>query len=75
MVKIVPDKTGRVAERPHYFPGDLDRECERIVSALLRKRRNVVEFPVRTEDLGVLIEQYNAELDSFADLSEFGDDF
>lgn len=74
MVRMVPDKTGRFAERPHYSPEDLDRECERIVSALLRRRRNVVEFPIRTEDLDVLIEQHDAELDSYADLSEFGDD-
>jgi len=39
MVKMVPDKTGRFAERPHYSPEDLDRECERIVSAFLHKKR------------------------------------
>lgn len=74
MVKMVPDKTGRFAERPHYSPEDLDRECERIVSAFLHKKRGVVTFPILTEDLHVLIEQEDATLDSYADLSAFGDD-
>lgn len=74
MVKMVPDKTGRFAERPHYSPEDLDRECERIVSAFLRKKRGAVSFPVATEDLEVLIEQEGASLDSCVDLSAFGED-
>lgn len=74
MVKMVPDKTGRFAERPHYSPEDLDRECERIVSAFLRKKRGAVSFPIATEDLEVLIEQEGASLDSCVDLSAFGED-
>lgn len=74
MVRMVPDKTGRFAERPHYSAQELDRECERIVSALLRGRRGSVDFPVRTDDLEVLIEQHESELDAYADLSDFGDD-
>ena len=63
MVKMVPDKTGRFAERPHYSSDDLDRECERIVSAFLRKKRGAGTFPIPTEDLHVLIEQADATLD------------
>ena len=74
MVKMVPDKTGRFAERPHYSPEDLDRECERIVSAFLRKKRGAVSFPIATEDLEVLIEQEGASLDSCVDLSAFGEE-
>ena len=74
MVKMVPDKTGRFAERPHYAPDDLDRECERIVSAFLRKKRGTVGFPILTDDLHVLIEQEDAALDAYADLAPFGDD-
>jgi Zn-dependent peptidase ImmA (M78 family) len=74
MVKMVPDKTGRFAERPHYAPEDLDRECERIVSAFLRKKRGIVGSPILTEDLHVLIEQEDATLDAYADLAPFGDD-
>lgn len=74
MVKMVPDKTGRFAERPHYSTEDLDRECERIVSAFLRMKRGAVSFPIATEDLEVLIEQEGASLDSCVDLSAFGED-
>jgi hypothetical protein len=74
MVKMVPDKTRRFAERPHYSPEDLDRECERIVSAFLRKKRGAANFPILTEDLQTLIEQEDASLDSCVDLSAFGDD-
>ena len=74
MVRMVPDKTGRFAERPHYAPEDLDRECERIVLPFLRKKRGVVEFPILTEDLHTLIEQEDASIDTYADLSAYGDD-
>lgn len=33
MVRMVPDATGRFAQRPHYSTHELDRECEHIVSA------------------------------------------
>jgi len=71
---MVPDKTGRFAERPHFSPGELDRECEQIVVSFLRERRNTVDFPILTDDLVVLIERHDADLDSYADLSAFGDD-
>lgn len=74
MVRYVNDNTGRFAERPHYQPKELDRECERIVNKLLRERRNKIDFPVTTDDLEVLIEQH-AELDMYADLeNEYGPD-
>ena len=72
-MKWVPDKTGRFARRPHYAPEDLDAECDRIICAFLQQKYGKVEFPVKTDDLTVLIEQ-KADLDSYADLSaEEGD--
>lgn len=68
-MKWVPDRTGRFARRPHYLPEDLDAECERIIRAFLQEKYGQVEFPVKTDDLTVLIEQ-KADLDSYADLSE-----
>lgn len=67
-MKWVPDRTGRFAKRPHYLPEELDEECERIIGAFLRQKYGKVEFPVKTDDLTVLIEQ-KADLDSYADLS------
>lgn len=74
MVRMVPDATGRFAQRPHYSTDELDRECEHIVSAFLRMKRGAVRFPIATDDLHVLIEQHDASLDSYADLSAFGED-
>jgi hypothetical protein len=67
-MKWVRDKTGRFSQRPHYLPGELDEECERIIRAFLNKKYGKVEFPVKTDDLTVLIEE-KADLDSYADLS------
>jgi hypothetical protein len=67
-MKWVRDKTGRFPQRPHYLPGELDDECERIIRAFLNKKYGKVEFPVKTDDLTVLIEE-KADLDSYADLS------
>lgn len=74
MVKMVPDKTGRFAKRPHYSQKELDRECEQIISTFLRKKHGAVTFPILTDDLHVLIEQADASLDAYADLSAYGDD-
>ena len=68
-MKWVPDRTGRFARRPHYLPEELDEECERIIGEFLKQKYGRAEFPVKTDDLTVLIEQ-KADLDSYADLSE-----
>lgn len=33
MVKMIRDLTGRFVQRPYYLAGELDRECEQIVTA------------------------------------------
>lgn len=74
MVKMIPDNTGRFARRPFFSERELDNECERLIHSFLQKRHGRIEYPVVTDDLTVLIEQHDAELDSFADLSSYGDD-
>jgi hypothetical protein len=72
-MKWVPDKTGRFPRRPHYLPEELDEECEQIVGTFLRQKYGKTDFPIKTDDLTILIEQ-KADLDSYADLSpEEGD--
>lgn len=68
-MKWVQDKTGRFPRRPHYLPVEIDDECERLIRAFLNKRYGKVEFPVKTDDLTVLIEE-KADLDLYADLSD-----
>ena len=73
-MRMVPDQTRRFAERPHYTPEELDRECERVITVFLRKRHGEVRFPVATHELHVLIEQTGASLDSYAALRAYGAD-
>ena len=72
MVTYVPDRTGRFAQRPHYKPAELDRECESIISKFLKELYGEAKYPVSTEDLTKLIERDAEDLDLYADLSEFG---
>jgi Zn-dependent peptidase ImmA (M78 family) len=67
-MKWVPDKTGRFARRPHYLPEEIDTQCERLIQKFLSKKYGKVEFPIRTDDLTILIEE-RADLDSATDLS------
>lgn len=71
-MKWVIDRTGRFAQRPHYLPEELDAECERAITAFLMKRYGKVEFPIKTDDLTIFIEEY-ADLDGYADLSDEGE--
>jgi len=71
-MKWVTDRTGRFAQRPHYLPEELDAECERVIVSFLNKKYGKIEFPIKTDDLTVFIEE-QADLDSYADLSGEGD--
>jgi|APTNR8051073442_1049403.scaffolds.fasta_scaffold01768_7 Zn-dependent peptidase ImmA (M78 family) len=73
MVKMVPDSLGRFPRRPYYENAELDRECEAVLGRFLRRRRGEVRFPVDTDDLRSLIEEYADALDNYADLSAYGD--
>lgn len=71
---MIPDPTGRFPRRPYYTEGELDRECEHLVRAFLTNRHGSVRFPITTDELGMLIEQEGADLDSSVDLSRYGAD-
>ena len=65
-MKWVRATTGRLSERPHYAPDELDRECESLLRAGLR---HAATFPLATDDLTVLLESHTSDLDLFADLA------
>jgi hypothetical protein len=67
-MKWVPDRTGRFPRRPHYQPEAIDAQCERLVQKFLNKKYGKVEYPFRTEDITILVEE-RADLDSCVDLS------
>ena len=71
---MIPDRTGRFPERPHYEIAELDVECERLISDFLIDRHGRVKWPVATDDLTCLLEQHAEDLDLYADLSGEGHD-
>lgn len=70
----VKDRTGRFSKRPHYEREELDIECERTVQDFLRDRYGSIKYPILTDDLTVLLEQYVGNLDLYADDAELGED-
>jgi hypothetical protein len=70
-MKWVRDRTGRFEKRPHYLPEEIDGECERVILDFVKKRYGKIEFPIKTDDLTILIEE-KADLDSYVDLSSEG---
>jgi len=66
-VKWCQDPTGRFPSRPHYEPGVLDDECERIAEDLLLERRGAVAYPISTDDLLFALDQ-QATVDHYAEL-------
>lgn len=70
----VPDRTGRFSKRPFYNQSELDLECESIIAKFLLENYGAVTFPVSTDDLETLLEKYVDDLDSYGDLSSYGED-
>jgi hypothetical protein len=70
-VRYVKDITGRFSMRPHYEPAELDRECEKILSAFFGRR---IPIPIETDRLASLIERDTSDFDPGADLSAYGPD-
>lgn len=68
------DKSGRFPQRLFLRAAEIDRDCERLVTAFLQERHGEVRFPLSTDDLTVLVEQHSSSLDQYADLSDEGDD-
>lgn len=73
-MRYIPDNTGRFSHRPYYEPGELDRECERIIASFMQERAGRLMFPIPTDVLTKLIERDADDLDLYADLSDEGSD-
>ena len=71
-MRNVRDTVHGFQERPHYEASELDTMFERAVSAFLKKKYGVVDFPIATDDLSTLIEQEVSDLDQYADLTAYG---
>lgn len=69
MVRWYKDNTGRFPRRPHYDTEEIDAECEALIQSFLRKKYGKIEYPVRTNDILILLEQEAESLDVWADLN------
>lgn len=72
-MKWLPDPTGRFPQRPYYEGEELDRECEGLVAAFLKREHGTVVYPIATNDLAILIEREAASLNLYSDLSAEGE--
>lgn len=71
---MVHDNTGRFGLRPHYTQMELDQEFETLIRTFLYRHHGEEQFPISTNDLLLLIEEYADDLDAYADLSSHGSD-
>jgi len=70
----VKDMTGRFRERPHFEPGELDLDAEKMLSDFFIPKYGQIVIPIVTDELTLLIEKDTSDFDMFADLSTQGDD-
>jgi hypothetical protein len=73
-MKMIPDRTGRFPERPHYEIEELEEECERIIESFLLSRYGQYSIPVPTEALVELLERETTEVNLYCDLSGEGEE-
>lgn len=66
------DKNGLFYKIPYFAPAEIEEKCWKILLPFIQGRRGSVTFPVTTDDIAVLIEQYVDDLDMYADLSHYG---
>jgi hypothetical protein len=72
-MKWVQDSTGRFEQRPHFEPGELDAECEAVISGFLVRKHGAIDYPIRSDDLAILLESLAADVDVYADLASEGE--
>jgi Zn-dependent peptidase ImmA (M78 family) len=73
-MKVIADKTGRFRNRIYYEQSELDYECEDIITKFLIEKYGFVKYPIKTDDLTIIIEQRTSDFDMYADLSNEGVD-
>jgi len=73
-MKMIPDRTGRFPERPHYEIEELEEECERIIESFLLGRYGQFAIPVPTDALVALLERDAAKVNLYCDLSGEGEE-
>jgi len=72
-MRYVRDTVHGFRERLHYEGGELDAMFENAGVDFLKEKYGKAEYPISTDDLTMLIEKDVADLDQYADLSQYGE--
>jgi hypothetical protein len=67
---MIPDRTRRFPERPHWEIRELEQMCEETMTSFLRQHFGFERIPVQTEAVTMLIERDAADLDLATNLSD-----
>ena len=67
---MIPDRTGRFPERPHWEISELEQMCEETITAFLRERYGFERIAVPTEAITAIIERDAGDLDLRPGLSD-----
>jgi len=73
-VRLLRDATGRFPERPYYECAELNELCEHIVESFLTRKYGSPAYPIKTDDLELLLEHEDVVLDPYSDLNQYGAD-
>ena len=69
-MKMIPDRTGRFPERPHWQIRELEQMCEGTITIFLRERYGFERIAVPTEAITAIIERDAGDLDLRPGLSD-----
>jgi hypothetical protein len=69
-VKGVKDSTKRFRLRPRYVRSELNSMAAEVAPSFLERKYGCIRFPLRTEDLKILIERSVEDLDLYYEFSE-----
>jgi hypothetical protein len=67
---MIPDRTGRFPERPHWEIRELEQMCEETITTFLRERYGFERIAVPTEAITAIIERDAGDLDLRPGLSD-----
>ena len=71
---MIPDRTGRFPERPHYNIGELEADSENLITDFLMRRYGQLVIPVPTPALVALLERDAQAIDLYCDLTAEGEE-
>lgn len=73
-MKFVRDSKKGLGQRPYFQLGELDLECEQIVTDFMSDVDGQIKYPISTDTLTKLLERDTSDLDLYADLAADGSD-